>query len=190
MDINSRSFAGEATFRQQFAAAACNMVRRAGRLRRPTGNGCDLQSPAPGTIIGLEGTAVAPGLKPQYLDERIAGVEYELMEDLKLGIAYQNRELGRVIEDVSTDGANTYIIANPGEWVGGRGERARGAAGRGHRPGRDRVNRLTNLLDPVPRHPHVRQAVAQLRRAAVHRVAPLLEGAVHAGQLHLLPHQG
>jgi hypothetical protein len=50
------------------------------------------------------------------MDEVIVGVEYEIMEDLKLGVAFQNRQLGRVIEDVSTDGAATYIIANPGEW--------------------------------------------------------------------------
>jgi hypothetical protein len=50
------------------------------------------------------------------MDEIILGVEYEVMEDLKLGIALQNRRIGRVIEDVSTDGAQTYVIANPGEW--------------------------------------------------------------------------
>ena len=59
---------------------------------------------------------IAPGLKPEYLDEFIAGMEYELLDDLKIGVSYQNRNFGRIIEDVSTDGANTYIIANPGEW--------------------------------------------------------------------------
>jgi hypothetical protein len=59
---------------------------------------------------------VAPGIKSQYMDEIIAGFEYELLDDLKIGVSYQNRRMGRVIEDVSTDGANTYIIANPGEW--------------------------------------------------------------------------
>ncbi|MBK9030916.1 MAG: TonB-dependent receptor [Myxococcales bacterium] len=114
MNINSRSFAGEATFRQVLSSATCGADP--GGFGGPSGNGCDLVTPTQGDILGLEGTAVAPGLKPQYMDETIAGVEYELMEDLKLGIAYQNRALGRVIEDVSTDGANTYIIANPGEW--------------------------------------------------------------------------
>ena len=144
MDINSRSFAGEATFRQQFAATSCNMVPAPDGYGANTGNGCDLQSPAPGTIIGLEGTAVAPGLKPQYLDERIAGVEYELMEDLKLGVAYQNRELGRVIEDVSTDGANTYIIANPGEWS--EDEENALEAQLAAATDQEEIDRLTNLL--------------------------------------------
>jgi hypothetical protein len=35
--------------------------------------------------------------------------------NLKIGVAYIRRDIGRVIEDVSTDGANTYIIANPGD---------------------------------------------------------------------------
>ena len=69
------------------------------------------------TLIGVGGTEVAPGLKPQYLDESIFGIEYELMEDLKVGMSVQSRALKRVIEDVSTDGAATYIIANPGESV-------------------------------------------------------------------------
>jgi hypothetical protein len=43
-------------------------------------------------------------------------VEYELTDDLKLGLSVQNRQLGRVLEDVSVDNADTYILANPGEW--------------------------------------------------------------------------
>ncbi|MEZ4400043.1 MAG: carboxypeptidase regulatory-like domain-containing protein [Kofleriaceae bacterium] len=114
MDINSRSFAGEVTYRQTFDSTDCGTDP--GGYGGPSGFGCDLNVGVTGDAIGINGSAVAPGLKPQYLDERIAGVEYELMEDLKLGMAYQHRALGRVIEDVSTDGANTYIIANPGEW--------------------------------------------------------------------------
>src|SRR5690242_19000018 len=50
------------------------------------------------------------------MDEFIGGIEYEVMDDLKVGVSYQNRRLGRVIEEYSTDGANTYIIGNPSEW--------------------------------------------------------------------------
>ncbi len=113
MDINSRSFAGEVFLRQTFDAGRCGEAPPG--YGGPSGNGCNPDDAA-NDIIGINGTLVAPGIKPQYMDERILGVEYELAEDLKIGIAYQNRELGRVIEDVSTDGAATYIIANPGEW--------------------------------------------------------------------------
>jgi hypothetical protein len=37
------------------------------------------------------------------------------MPDFKMGINYVTRSLGQVIEDISTDGGNNYIIANPGE---------------------------------------------------------------------------
>jgi hypothetical protein len=45
----------------------------------------------------------------------VLGTDYEVLADLKLGAAYIRRDLGRVIVDVSTDGASTYIIANPGD---------------------------------------------------------------------------
>jgi hypothetical protein len=61
-------------------------------------------------------TLVLPNTSAQYLDELVFGVEYEVLEDLRVGVAYQNRRLGRVIEDVSTDGGTTYFIANPGEF--------------------------------------------------------------------------
>jgi hypothetical protein len=59
---------------------------------------------------------VAPGIQPQYLDEFVIGAEYEVIEDLKVGVSLQRRVMGRVIEDVSTDGARTYLLANPGEF--------------------------------------------------------------------------
>jgi outer membrane receptor protein involved in Fe transport len=67
-------------------------------------------------MFGVNGSLTAPGLGGQYLDEVVAGTEYELFDDFKLGISFQDRRLGRVIEDVSTDNANTYVVSNPGEW--------------------------------------------------------------------------
>ncbi len=58
---------------------------------------------------------VAPGLQGQYTQEFILGAEYELFADLKVGISYIHRSIPRIIEDVSTDGGNNYLIANPGE---------------------------------------------------------------------------
>ncbi len=125
MNINDRSFGGEVNYQQQFTAMQCGVSDPA--IGGPNGNGC-LQDPnatAGGAeqLIGASGVLVAPGIKPQYMDEVIGGFEYEILDDLKIGVAYQNRRMGRVIEDVSTDNANTYIIANPGEWSSGE-ERA------------------------------------------------------------------
>jgi outer membrane receptor protein involved in Fe transport len=65
---------------------------------------------------GGAAAVIAPGTSAPYLDEFVAGVEYEPLEDLTVGLTVQNRRLGRVLEDVSVDGANTYIISNPGEF--------------------------------------------------------------------------
>ena len=73
---------------------------------------------APGDVdlLGGNGVLIAPGIGPQYMDELIVGGEYELVDDLKVGLSLKRRTMGRVIEDVSVDGAQTYILANPGEF--------------------------------------------------------------------------
>ncbi|MDQ3365866.1 MAG: TonB-dependent receptor [Myxococcota bacterium] len=123
MNINDRSFGGETNFQQVFTGAttACDAPADPD-IGGANGNACLTQQngmdrvAAQENLFGASGVLVAPGIKSQYMDEIIAGFEYELIDDLKIGVAYQNRKMGRVIEDVSTDGANTYIIANPGEW--------------------------------------------------------------------------
>jgi outer membrane receptor protein involved in Fe transport len=115
LDINTRSFGGEVQFIQDFTA--CGAADKA--IGGSNGNACLADPNARAgqeRLLGASGTLIAPGIKPQYLDEFVAGVEYEVLDDLKVGVSYQNRRLGRVIEDVSTDGANTFIIANPGEF--------------------------------------------------------------------------
>jgi hypothetical protein len=116
MDINNRSFGGEVFLRQIFNAGTCGGDDQA--IGGPNGEGCvtTMMQANTNQLLGNSGVLVAPGLKSQFMDEAIAGFEYEVMDDLKVGASFQNRRMGRVIEDVSTDGASTYIIANPGEW--------------------------------------------------------------------------
>jgi hypothetical protein len=120
MDINDRSFGGEVTYRQIFSANQCGMVDP--KIGGQNGAGC-LTTTMPANqqeeLIGASGVLVEPGIQAQYMDEIIAGMEYEILDDLKIGVSYQNRRLGRVIEDFSTDGAQTYIIGNPGEFDSG-----------------------------------------------------------------------
>ena len=120
MDINDRSFGGEVFYRQIYQAGACgpNDPRFGEGPGAVNGVGCTTTTtqPAASQLIGASGVLVAPGIQSQYMDEYILGFEYEVMDDLKVGLSFQNRSMGRVIEDVSTDGAETYIIANPGEW--------------------------------------------------------------------------
>ncbi|MGE0399364.1 MAG: TonB-dependent receptor [Kofleriaceae bacterium] len=119
MDINDRSFGGEVSYVQTYQAGGTQPCGPTDpQLGGPNGIGCLTPNglPADEQLLGSSGVLVAPGIKAQYMDEVLTGVEYQLAEDLKVGVSYQNRRLGRVIEDVSTDGANTYLIANPGEW--------------------------------------------------------------------------
>ncbi len=62
------------------------------------------------------GTAADPGLKGQYLEEYVLGADYEIYNNVAVGITGIYRRLGRVIEDISVDGGNSYFITNPGGW--------------------------------------------------------------------------
>ena len=120
LDINTRSFGGEVTYDQLYSSKLCGETNNmSAQIGGPDGLGCAMSSAAGdqrNRLLGASGELVAPGIKAEYLDEFIAGFEYEVIDDLKIGVAYRHRDFGRVIEDVSTDGANTYIIANPGDW--------------------------------------------------------------------------
>jgi hypothetical protein len=65
-------------------------------------------------ILGGGYEYVSPGLQGQRTDEIILGVEYEVVPDLTIGANYVHRTLPVVIEDISVDGGNTYLITNPG----------------------------------------------------------------------------
>jgi hypothetical protein len=115
MDINDRSFGGEVSDSRVFNASKCGMTDP--KIGGPDGRNClSGVEPTSEQVIGSSGVLVAPGIQAEYIDELMAGAEYAIAPDVVVGITYQHRTLGRAIEDVSTDGANTYIIANPGEW--------------------------------------------------------------------------
>ena len=144
MDINNREFGGETSVRQNFNVAPdpagsgsrgfCGTAPTgANDPRLPTSPyNCPDQttSARSSSIIGASpndiwraapgvNALVMPGTGAQYLDEFVVGVEYEVLEDLRLGVSYQNRRIGSVIEDMSTDGANDYFVGNPGSFDSG-----------------------------------------------------------------------
>src|SRR5262249_35287332 len=55
----------------------------------------------------------AKGLKGQFSDELVLSADYEPFESWVFGVGAVYRTLGSVIEDMSTDGGNTYFIGNP-----------------------------------------------------------------------------
>jgi outer membrane receptor protein involved in Fe transport len=66
-------------------------------------------------LIGAGKTPIDPDIKPQYSEEVVFGGEYDLIKNGRIGTSYTHRWMGRVIEDVSKDEAQTYFITNPGE---------------------------------------------------------------------------
>ena len=111
MDINVRAYGGEVIAINNIAATGCDPTDPLATCNEDMNADSFLGQ----TLSGSGDTQVASGLGAQYLDEVVAGAEYEVLPDLKVGASYIRRDLGRVIEDVSTDGGTTYIIANPGE---------------------------------------------------------------------------
>lgn len=122
-DINVRSFGAEITDVQiannsQLRPTQigynpnCNVNHQAGgdpatALRQCTDLGT-------ANLLGSGVEYVSPGITGQFTDELVLGAEYELFADVKVGLTYTHRTMPNVIEDVSADGANNYLITNPG----------------------------------------------------------------------------
>jgi hypothetical protein len=58
---------------------------------------------------------VQPDLKGQYINEIVAGTQFDVGWDTVLGAAYVHRDMGRAIEDAAVDGSQNFIIGNPGD---------------------------------------------------------------------------
>ena len=98
-------------------------------------------------LIGSSGVLVAPGIKAQYMDEVIAGVEYAAPGRPQVGVVVPEpparpRDRGRV----DRRRADTYIIANPGEWSDERGAEARSSAIARDRPTRPNASGSSTQL--------------------------------------------
>ncbi|MGH9334631.1 MAG: TonB-dependent receptor domain-containing protein, partial [Vicinamibacteria bacterium] len=65
-------------------------------------------------LAGLSPAEFDPDSKTSYLDEAIAGFEFEAAPELNLGVRYIWRDLGRVLEDVGTASLTLYLT-NPEE---------------------------------------------------------------------------
>jgi hypothetical protein len=109
MDINVRAFGGEIS---QAAVLACDSATIDANVE--TLGACNEIAGEP-DILGGGTEFVAPSIKGQYINELILGTEYELAADFKVGLNVVARNLPVAIEDVSTDGGENYLIANPGE---------------------------------------------------------------------------
>ena len=122
LQLNSRVFGGLVNVQRSYRNADCpegSSVNIDGDSRlkvvggQPTEYCVDFNA---GTTQLTEG-AVVPNLRGQYTQQLQMGYEQEVIEDLTLGVRWQHNDLGRAVEDISTNGGLNFIIANPGEAV-------------------------------------------------------------------------
>mgnify|MGYP000947240762 CR=1 FL=1 len=117
LDITDRQFTGE---------GLANTGTTTNCPRQAINSGSDRTVPVPQSVPGAPCTfpsyvynggqygQVAPGLKGQYINEIVVGYQHDVGLDIVLGVSYTYRNLGNIIEDMSTDGGNFYIVDNPG----------------------------------------------------------------------------
>lgn len=119
LQLNSRAFGGLVQVGRSYKQSDC-ISQRAGDMKDAVDND---QLPTEwcvdggGFTTGLTGGSVAPGLKGPYNQQFQIGYEQELIEDLVVNLRWLHQDLGRAVEDVSTNGGIDFIIANPGEPV-------------------------------------------------------------------------
>ena len=125
LNIGDRAFGGESSVQAYHArSATCNPL-----VNGDNGLGCltgesllpddSYIDPNDGLFysMGADRATVDPNLKPQSTDEIVAGGEYQIIENGRLGAQYTKRYMNTVIEDMSRDEAATYFIGNPGEGI-------------------------------------------------------------------------
>src|ERR1019366_9303222 len=85
-DMNIRAFGGElAAFAYNFSPDPANLLPISG-------------TPSNNSLLGSTIEPVDPNLTGQYIDEVVVGVEREIAPALVVGIRYNHRNLGNVIE--------------------------------------------------------------------------------------------
>ncbi|MFO0723990.1 MAG: TonB-dependent receptor [Myxococcota bacterium] len=109
LDINDRQFAGEGLI-TDYAIDGCKNDAQ-GRLDPAT---CHVPPVVRDNVSGGTYGIFSPSLKGQYSNEITAGLNVDVGWDVVLGAKFIHRDLGRVVEDLSVDGAVTYVISNPG----------------------------------------------------------------------------
>jgi hypothetical protein len=136
LDMGLRAFSSEPSLSGRYLTGTCNNKIGADGFLVPGfspfrdcpdsfGNNVG-QGPGPNitnlTTTSLKGFAattgggyspVAPDLKGSYTQQYGGGIQYEVLQDLTLGVDYIGRAMGNVIEDMSNDDGTNYTIANP-----------------------------------------------------------------------------
>jgi hypothetical protein len=130
MRIAQRAFGSEVSIQGGRVFDTCNSSMSPAKTGAsdPSGNpnlGCPdiygVNAVGPDVYFGVDGfvesasvSPVAPDMKGQYTDQFGGGVQYEVLQDLSLGVEYMGRRIGPIIEDMSSNDGGSYFIGNPG----------------------------------------------------------------------------
>jgi len=116
LDMADRALSGEAGV-TSLQRPGCNDISPngpcLGAANRLPGSGTP-----PNNVFNISGGGgsipIDPNIKPQSSDEIVAGGEYEILRDTRMGLSYTKRWMNYVIEDMSRDEGFTYFLGNPG----------------------------------------------------------------------------
>jgi hypothetical protein len=118
LQLNSRVFGGLVqvgrTYRNSDCVGQTTTTDAGVNQRLVDGSPTEYCADTRSYTTGLTEGAVVPRLRGQYNQQFQMGYEQEIIEDLTLGVRWLHNDLGRAVEDISTDGGNNFIIANPG----------------------------------------------------------------------------
>jgi hypothetical protein len=121
LQLNSRVFGGQVSVLRQYSQNDCLTPTNVDGVTHPRlddqGQPTQYCVDTHVSTTGLTRGAIVPRLRGQYNQQFQVGYEQEIVEDLLVGIRWLHTDLGRAVEDVSTNGGQTFIIANPGEPV-------------------------------------------------------------------------
>ncbi|MEE9385590.1 MAG: TonB-dependent receptor [Nannocystaceae bacterium] len=121
LQLNSRVFGGLVRTRGQHRYVDClGSTTSDGVVHDQTLGGQPTEWCADGNRTLLSGLGVGahvPQLKGQYNQQFQLGYEQEVIEDFTVGFRWLHTDLGRAVEDISTNNGADYFIANPGEPV-------------------------------------------------------------------------
>ncbi len=127
LQLNSRVFGGLINVRRNFTRSSCQgkTTTAGGSVNsrwtdvgdQPTEYCVDNTSGNSAFTTGLTEGNVVPNLKGNYNQQFQIGYEQEVIEDLVLSVRWLHTDLGRAVEDVSVNGGQDFIVANPGDGV-------------------------------------------------------------------------
>src|SRR5690606_5716435 len=118
LQLNSRVFGGLVNVQRTYRNAQCQgqqvILDGETHAREDNGQPTEFCTDFASSTTQLTEGAVVPRLRGQYNQQFQMGYEQEVIEDLTLGVRWLHTDLGRAVEDVSTNGGLNFIIANPG----------------------------------------------------------------------------